>query len=139
MIITNANIEEIRSRMGADATTEDAARMTEILTYAGIEDTNLIGDAEWFRLVALASAPSRVRHVGNYKPSGFAIAARRGVFAVGDTSAEVTIDDGGAAPSVGSRAWLARYPGDPDAVEGAVAAVQTHTNGRVTVTCEFPR
>lgn len=137
MILANANIEEIRARMGADATIENARRMVEILDQAGITDTDQVADADWFRLVGIATQPPGVRHTGNYEPSGFAIAARRGLFASG--SMEVEVHDGGAAPTVGSLAVLFRWPGDPHAVDGAVVAVETHCNGRVTVTCEFPR
>ena len=75
-------------------------------------------------------------YTGNYKPSGFAIETRRGVFGV-DGSREIHIDDGGAAPKIGCVAWLHDWPGSPEPKKGAVTEVETHCNGRVTVTVAF--
>lgn len=75
-------------------------------------------------------------YTGNYKPSGFAIEARCGGFDLPDGS-EVLIDDGGCAPKVGCVAWLKSWPGDPAPKRGAVTAVETHCNGRVTVAVAF--
>lgn len=78
---------------------------------------------------------------GNYKPSGFAIAARRGGFAISPESdsdrREIVIEDGGYAPKIGCVAWLCDYPGCPGEL-GHVVACKAHCNGRVTVAVEFP-
>lgn len=75
-------------------------------------------------------------YTGNYKPSGFAILTRRGVFGLAD-GGEVHVDDGGCAPKVGCVAWLYSFAGALDPEKGAVAEVETHCNGRVTVTVAF--
>ena len=76
-------------------------------------------------------------YTGTYTPSGFAIPARRGRFAVKGSQQEVAIDDGGQAPKIGSRAWLYSWPGDNNPTAGKVTDCQTHCNGAVTVTTEF--
>lgn len=55
MILANANIEEIRSRMGADATTDEARQMVTLLEAAGVNDTDDISDAAWSGLVSIAA------------------------------------------------------------------------------------
>lgn len=75
-------------------------------------------------------------YTGNYEPSGFAIAARCGGFD-SEGGQEILIEDGGYAPKVGCVAWLYDWPGHPSPKRGAVTAVETHCNGRVTVAVAF--
>lgn len=55
MKIQNATTEQIRERMGADATTTEAERMLALLNEAGYEDTDEVSDAAWFEMVSLAA------------------------------------------------------------------------------------
>ncbi len=47
------NTEQIRERMGAEATTAEAKRLIEILNHFKVRAED-VGDADWFRLVAEA-------------------------------------------------------------------------------------
>jgi SepF-like predicted cell division protein (DUF552 family) len=49
--------EEIRQRMGAEASTEEAQRMIEILSAQGIADLADVSDEVWFDLVSDAINP----------------------------------------------------------------------------------
>jgi hypothetical protein len=52
MKVAAANIEEIRARLGDDATTDDARTMLDALRDAGITDTDDVSEREWLRLAA---------------------------------------------------------------------------------------
>jgi hypothetical protein len=56
MQTATASIEEIRARMGDDATTEDAEVMLRILRAECIDDTDALSDAEWLALSERAVA-----------------------------------------------------------------------------------
>ena len=58
MKTSTATTEQIRERMGAEATEAEAVRMIELLRAAGIEDTDDVADAQWFELVAKAARPA---------------------------------------------------------------------------------
>jgi bifunctional pyridoxal-dependent enzyme with beta-cystathionase and maltose regulon repressor activities len=49
--------EEIRQRMGAAASTEEAERMIELLSAHGIADLADVSDEVWFDLVSDAINP----------------------------------------------------------------------------------
>lgn len=50
-ITPTASLEEIRARMGDEATADDARRMLSALLAAGHADTDDVSDAEWLRLI----------------------------------------------------------------------------------------
>lgn len=56
MKLATASTEQIRERMGSDATTEQAERMINLLNAAGITDTDEMSDGKWFEMVADACA-----------------------------------------------------------------------------------
>ena len=56
MKTNNATNEQIRERMGAEATTEDAAKMIEILAARGVADTDDVSDSQWDDMVAKVCA-----------------------------------------------------------------------------------
>lgn len=47
-----ANLEEIRARMGSEASTKEAEAMLRILHKHGVEDTDDVPDPQWFDWVA---------------------------------------------------------------------------------------
>jgi hypothetical protein len=51
------SMEEIRQRMGAEASTEEAERMIELLSARGIADLADVSDEVWFDLVSDAINP----------------------------------------------------------------------------------
>jgi hypothetical protein len=53
--VISASIEDIRERMGAESTTDDAKEMRAILLRTGVVDTDELTDREWFALAATVS------------------------------------------------------------------------------------
>lgn len=49
-------VEQIRERMGAEATADQAIEMIAILAARGVADTDDVGDSVWFAMVAEACA-----------------------------------------------------------------------------------
>ena len=56
MKTNTATNEQIRERMGAEATTKQAEKMIEILAARGVKNTDDVRDEQWFDMVAEACA-----------------------------------------------------------------------------------
>jgi hypothetical protein len=60
-----ATLEDIRVRMGCDATTQEAETMLQILQNHGIEDTNTVPDGQWFAWVGKCVQPDKTMTLGD--------------------------------------------------------------------------